>query len=267
MTISLKKSGGFRKILGIIIVIFLLFFVLNYFQKDVRNFFYSSFSPIQKVFFRVGDRVHNFFEALASAKRNYKDLEELKIQNQGLISQLVQLQELRKENETLRQALNLGLEKEFKLILTQVVGKYVSQDFILVDKGTKDGVAKNMPVITDQKVLVGRVSEVYEKFSKITLISCPDTYFDAKIAEKDITAIVKGRGNYKILFDLIPREEEIASGDIIVSSGSGGIFPDGLLVGTVKEIKKSDLEAFQQAIIDPFFNLKETNTIFLIAEY
>ena len=158
--------------------------------------------------------------------------------------------------------MGIGLQKEFKLALTQVIGKDMSQDFLLIDKGVKDGISENMPVITQQKVLVGRIGETYDKFSKVMLISNKDSSFDAKV--NDISGIIKGQGNFKILFDLIPREKDLFQGDIVVTSALGGFFPGGLLIGEIKEVQKSDVEPFQQAEIESFFDISQTETLFII---
>lgn len=249
-----------------VFVLILAIFILNIFQKETRNFFYLISSPIQKILFNVGDRVADFFGAIIRIRSLKSETDELKLKNQELFAKIAALNELEKENKILREALGIELQKEFKLALVQVIGKDISQDFILIDKGSEDGVFENMPVITQQKVLVGKINEVYKNFSKVMLISNKKSSLDALVqkSEKDIFGVVKGEGNFKILFDLVPREAEISQEDIVVTSAFGGIFPKGLLVGKVKEIKKSDVEPFQQAEIEPAFNIKTIYILFLI---
>jgi len=188
-----------KKTIFIILGAILIIVVLNFYQKSVRNFFYLISSPIQKLFWRAGDRVSDFFETIAEYKNLKKENEVLQSRITELLAENAVLSELKKENETLRTALNLGLEKEFKLTLVQVIGKDISQDSLIIDKGSKDGVKENLPVITSEKILVGRISsgEVYENFSKVALISNKESSFDAKIANSDIEGVVKGKGNFK----------------------------------------------------------------------
>jgi len=262
----MKLSSKKNKVLIIVVVVVLIIFLLNFFQKDVRSFFYSVSAPIQKVLWRAGERTSDFLGGIMRVKILKQELDELKLENQELIAQVVVLKDLKKENKTLRQALEIGFQKEFKLALVQIISKDISQDFILIDKGSEDGISKNMPVITQQRVLVGKISEIYKNFSKVMLISNKENSFDAKIQneEKDISGVVKGQGNFRILFDLIPREENLSQEDIVITSALGGIFPKGLLVGRIKEIKKSDVEPFQQAEIEPFFDVSQTETLFII---
>jgi rod shape-determining protein MreC len=286
MKLSIKKGGNWRNILLFAVLAAVIIFALNFYQKPVRNFFYLISAPIQKTLWRLGDRVSNFFEAISGIQNLKKENEDLKVKIQSLTAENVSLKELGKENATLRTALNLGLEKEFKLTLAQVIGKDISQDSLIIDRGSKDGVLKNQPVITEQKSLVGRISEVYENFSKVMLITNKDSTFDGKISETEIYpvrdyqseekmpreqisngvySLVKGYGNFKVFFDLVPKDKEIKKGDIIVTAATGGIFPEGLLVGEIKEVQKSDVEPFQKVEISPSLDIKEINYLFVIS--
>jgi len=268
MKFSSKKS---KLLIGVLVLI-LVIFLLNIFQKNVRSFFYSVSAPIQKVLWGVGDRVADFFGAIIKINSLKNELDEEKLENQELLSQIVTLRELKKENKVLREALEIELQKEFKLAFAQIIGKDISQDSILIDKGSEDGISENMPVITQQKALVGKISEVYKNLSKVMLISDKKSSFDAKISvsdeeEKDIPGVVKGKGNFKIMFDLVPREEEVSRGEIVSTTALGGVFPKGLLVGQVKEAKKTDVEPFQEIEIESAFDIKNMETIFVITEF
>ena len=257
------------KLAIILVLIIILFVALNLtpLGPEVKNFFYLISSPLQKSLWKIGDRVSDFFETIAKIKDLKRENQELKLKVQELIAENVALKELKKENELLREALEIGLEKEFKLILAQVTGKDISQDFILIDKGVKDGILENLPVITQQKVLVGKISQVYRNFSKVQLISDKNSSFDAKISDQEIFGLVKGKGNFNLSFNLVPKENEIKEGDLLVTSALGGVFPAGLIIGKISQVRKSDLEPFQTAQIQPAFNLRDLEKLFIIFEW
>ncbi len=196
-----------------------------------------------------------------------KELEAVYLENQALRGRIAVLAELKKENEDLRSALNIGLEKDFELELAQITGKDVSQDSILVDKGSKDGILKGFPVITSQKILLGRIGEVYENFSEVILISNKDSSFDAKIQDKDASGIVKGEGNLRLYLDLIPKNKEISKGEFVVTTALGGIFPKGILVGEITEVEKTDIQPFQKAGIKPSFRIDGLDRVFIIKQW
>ena len=282
----------------IIFKIAILFLVVSLFvflnlgpvSPRVKNFFYSISEPAQKWLWEKGARLSNFFETISEihpalfekwggvrSLKNENDL--LKLEIKTLTGENLVLSELKKENEILREALEIGSKKDFKLIFAQVIGKDVSQDTILINLGSKDGVKVGLPVITQQKTLVGKISQVYENFSEVMLVSNKKSSFDAKIlapyqtegfgagSDTETYGIVKGKGNFKLYLDLIPKEKELKDGDQLVTSALGGIFPPGLLIGEVKEVKKSDVELFQKAEIKPAFDIKELEFLFVITEW
>jgi len=265
----MKLSPKFK--IGIIVVLLIAFFVvlnLTAISKGIKNFFYLISSPIQKTLWRLGNNLSDFLEAISNINKLKKETEETRLQNQELLKELVTLKEIREENKILREALDLGLEKEFKLQIAQVISKDISEDSLIIDKGSKEGIEEGLPVISQQKVLWGRISEVYPNFSRVMLISNKESSFDAKIVnEEEIQGVVKGKGNLKIIFDLIPQEKEIEEGNLLITTSLGGIYPEGLLIGLVKTIKKSDIEPWQQAEIQPFFDLSEAEILFIIIEW
>lgn len=264
----MKLSPGVK--IGLIIVLLIAFFIvlnLTSFSKEVKNFFYLISSPIQKTLWRAGNNLSDFFEVISEIEKLKKENEELLLKNQALLSENTRLKELKKENEVLREALEIGLEKEFKLLLSEIRGKDISQDTLLINKGSKDGISKGFPVITQQKALIGKIGEVYENFSKVILISNKESSFDVKISDSDIRGVIKGKGNLKLFLDLVPREKEIKEGNLVVTTVLGGIFPKGLLVGEIKEVLKSDIQPWQGAKIKPAFDIKELETLFILINF
>ncbi len=259
-----------HRILIIAVVGILIIFSLNLCQKGIKNIFYLISSPVQKIMWQTGQKFSNFGQTIFEIKNLKRDITDLRLKNQQLLAEVVFLRELQKENEILREALDIGLEKDFDLVLVEVIGTDALGDFILINKGSTDGILKDLPVINQQKILFGKIYEVYENFSKVMLISHKDSIFDVEIQDSDppgdqeIYGVVKGEGNLKIFFDLIPSETKIKEGDILVTSALEGVFPKGILVGEVKQAKKSDIKPFQQAEITPFFDITHTESLFII---
>lgn len=260
----MKSSYPFK--IGIIILIIAFFILSNStpFSKEIKNFFYFISSPIQRWLWSAGLKLSDFFATISEIKTLKKENEELKLKIQNLISENSSLKELKKENEILRTALNLGLEKEFELKMARVIGKEISQDYLIIDKGEKDGLEKGLAVITQQKALVGKIGDVYNNFSSVQLLTSKNNSFDVKMSEKEIYGLAKGKGNFKLSLDLIPKEKEIEVGDRLVTSAGGGIFPNGLLVGEISRVKKSDIEPFQEIEIKPTFDVKDLDLLFII---
>lgn len=259
-----------RKIILVIALAITIFLALNFFQKDVKNAVYLISSPFQKIMWGLGSRTSDFFNAIYRLRGLNQEREILERKNQELLSRIADLEEMEEENKVLREALKIDSEKDFKdfgLVLARIVNSQDRSDFILVDKGSQDQISAGMPVINSQKALAGEVSEVYENFSRIKLISHPESAFSAKVrGEKDIRGIVQGEGRLTISLVRLPQDKEIFKGDVVVTDGRDGRLPAGLLVGEVKEIKKSDIQTFQTAQLSAFFDITKEFRVFIIAE-
>jgi rod shape-determining protein MreC len=249
------------------ILFFLIFFSIFYFQNQLKNSIYLVSSIFQENLWIFGKKTSDFFEGIIfSAKLKEENLK-LKKENEKLILENLLLKNQAKENEILKKALDIGLEKDFDLEFSKIVGKDISQDTVLIDKGGKDGISENLPVISENKSILGKVIKVYKNFSKVQLISHPESIFDVKIQDKEILGKAKGRGNQKILIEYLPLKENIQPGELVITSGKSGIFPEGLLVGKIEKVKKSDLEGFKEAEVSPFLNITDLEYLFVIKSW
>ena len=250
----LRKNSFF---LIICCLILLLIFSLNFLSSHIRNFFYNLSYPVQKNLYLLGLKSRDFFSVFSQKKVLLnKEVKELQKENEKLLTEITELQNLKEENLFLRKAFDLGLEKEYKVILVDILSKEATGDFILISKGEKDGISKDMVVITNEKVLVGKVDEVLKNFSKVKLISNEKISFDIEISsEKErVYGLAKGIGNLSLRIKFIPKDKEIKEGDLVATTALAGAFPKGLLLGKIKKVSKTDLEPFAEAEIDWFFN-------------
>jgi len=257
----------FKKNFLIILIGILIISSFNFYQKEIRNFFYSVSQSFQKNLWVKGANVSDFSKSLFKSTVLKRENEELKKQNQELFNQIVALQGLAEENKTLREALDVGVQKDFELVIADLIAKDLSGDFLIINKGVSDGLSVGFPVITAQKALIGKVSEVFENFSQVILISHPQISFPAQIYEKGITGIVKGGGNLRMFLEKIPRDPETKEGDLIITTSLGGNFPKNLLIGQVEKIQKSDIEPLQKVEISPFVNIGELEIVFIITNF
>ena len=262
----LNRGMNFR--IGVIIFIIIAILVLNLspFSRSVKGFFYSLSEPIQVWLWEKGIKTSALFQGFLKTDDLTKENMLFKSENQKLLGQNIELEQLKKENESLRIALGLGIEQEFNLEIAQIIAKEIFNDYLVINKGFNDGIRIGFPVITENKVLVGRISELYENISEVELLSSKNNSFDIEIFEKEIYSLAKGSGDFKIVLDLILKEENIEIGDKVISSVIGGNFPGGLLIGEIQDIEKSDTVAFQQAQVKPSFNINDSKVLFIISD-
>ena len=236
-----------RKNLSLAVIGFLLILSLNFFKEEVRGFFYSISESIQKDLWKNGGASSNFLGAIFRAPDLKKENEGLKFKVQELLFQENYFKDLEKENKMLREALGLGLRNEFRLELAEIIGKDADRNSIIIDKGLESGISEGLFVITSQKVLVGKIEEVHQNYSRVLLISGGGA-----------SGLIKGLGGSRVLFDLIPKDKEIKEGDLIVS----GKF----LIGSVKKVEKIDVNPFQKAEISPLLNISNLDEVFIVLD-
>ena len=277
-----KQNFLWQKIITGIVVLFFLIGGLNIFQAPIKNTFYIITAPVSKIFWAAGGGVSSFFESFLNTKGLKQESDNLKEENQKLLSQIAILQETIKSDQATQSAIENTQHDNFALTLAGIIGQDADSDFILLDKGSDDGISENMPVISDTKVLYGKVFKVYKNYSQVMLISNKNSVVDAKISPRSgipfagqqsdiasppILGVVKGSGNLSLYLDLISSDANLNQQDIIVTSGQEGIFPKDLLIGKIQNNNKNDLKPFQTAQVQPLFDIKNTENVFIITDY
>ncbi|MDD5606535.1 MAG: rod shape-determining protein MreC [Candidatus Pacebacteria bacterium] len=233
----------------VLIIILFCFLFLNFFQKQTKSFFYNISSPIQNYFWQKGQGFFSYSRTIIKISSFKERMEILEKENRELKIENIFLKELEKENQTLKDAFKIGLEKEFQLSLVRVISK--QNDFLLINQGKKQGIKENLLVITQEKVLVGKIIEVFDNQAKIMMITHQESSFEGEILEKNITGLVSGKN-----LNFVSVEKEVEKGDIITS----GKF----LVGKVSQVIKKDVEPFLTINIEPDFDIGSLNYLFII---
>ena len=253
------------KIISLMIVVIAAVLVFNIPAVNgvLKNSVYAALNPVQHNMWTAGANTRSFFDRLTKMSGAASENENLKRQINDLMAQVSELDAIKRENDFLRQGLNLDLDKDFDRKLADIVAKDVAQDAIIIDKGSKGLVQEGMPVITSERALVGRVSKTYSNYSEVTLVTAKDFSFDVKIGDDGIDGLVKGGGADKAIVDLVPKDKELKEGSAVSTSQLGGIFPGGLLVGTVSGVDNSDVNTFQSAKLSPAFDVNMSLQVFV----
>jgi len=246
--------------LGILVLI-----LGNLFPSQRRAFFFFFFTPAQKTIWQAGESLSNLlsFSSLAKLREENKALW---FENQSLKAEIAELKDFAKENERLKEALDGGLKKEFSLLPVRAIALSSFEDVLFLDKGTRDGVKKGMPIISSQKVLYGFVEETFEHSSRARLISHPESSVIVIVAEDRTSAVLKGKGERNAILDLIPRDAKLKDGDLILTSPQEN-YPKGLLVGLVGKDIATDIEPFLQRQVQLFFKEAEFRHLFVITDF
>jgi len=193
--------------------------------------------------------------------------------NNALLTELVQnlemenqrLREQEAENSRLRDLLAFKNKFEYKMLPGEIIGRDPSSWFktILVDKGENDGVEKDAGVITPAGV-VGKVIDVTGNSSKVLLITDVNSYVDAIIKRSRTRGVVVGYRQNMCNLSYVLKTEDIALGDSIVSSGLNSIYPKGVLIGTVSNLRKDKSGFFQFVEINPSVDFSKLHEVLIV---
>ena len=184
---------------------------------------------------------------------------------------------LREENNRLREALFTD-ERLKKLYDWQSRYPYSTQmaqiyahgpsswsKTILVNKGEKDGVSKDMSVATSEGV-VGRVIEVSPDSAKVLLITDSNSAVDVIIQRSRAQGILEGKMDGVCILKYVQKNDEVQIGDRIITSGLGGIFPKGLVLGTVTQVDRKRPGIFQYIEVTPAVDLSRLEEVLILEE-
>jgi rod shape-determining protein MreC len=182
-----------------------------------------------------------------------KDIEQLRRRNRELeYAVAVRNEELEAENRRLRRLLDFRRSVQFDTVPARVIGRDYS--YLTIDRGADAGIREQMCAMTVEGV-VGRVLSVSGHTSKILLMWDSNNRLGGIVQRSRAQGIVEGDQESRFIMKYIEATSDVRSGDLIVTSGEGGVFPKGLAVGTVDAVTRRGGELFQTAAVRPAADL------------
>ncbi|MGA1839575.1 MAG: rod shape-determining protein MreC [bacterium] len=173
--------------------------------------------------------------------------------------------EIEKENQRLKNLLEFRKTLPNVIISSQIIGKDATSWFrsILLNKGTRDGVQVNQPVVTHQG-LVGKVIRTTPSTALVELITDKNSRVAALIQKNRAEAILYGRSGPVCILEYLDRDVDIQPGDYVISSGMGGIFPKGLVLGTISKVGKKSYGLFQYVEVTPLVQFSMLEEVLIL---
>lgn len=230
-------------------------------------------APVQSLTSGLSGSITGFLDQFLRASEISQENEQLREENRKLIEQMVDYENYKHENESLKEQLGIQEENpQWETMTASVIGRDPSDQFysFTIDKGTLDGVSYQDPVITADG-LVGIVSEVGPVFAKVTTIldvrlnvACQDVRTqDIATISGDIEMAQQG----KCKMSLIPRESGIAKGDIVQTAGTSGLYPQGIVVGRVSDVGFEPQGTMMYAVVEPANDIKSIKDVVIITSF
>lgn len=236
----------------------------------VEGFLVRVTAPVQQGITWAVDQ----FGDLAQTARDLRDLRErnsqLEAENARLLLDIVRLKEVEHEAVICSELLGYAqTEPSLDVQGARVVGRVIGRDptnlqrYVMLDVGQEDGIARNMPVITDRG-LVGRIVEVGDGWSRVLLITDMSSSVSALTQSTRASGLVDGSPDGSLVMRDIPQGDTVSVGDTVFTSGLGSSFPRQLLIGQITQVERKDYDLYQVARVEPtvaFDKLEEVMVI------
>ncbi len=269
------RSKQFKKIISvfaIVLVLTITLAVIGSTASPTSNIFGAIFTPVQSAFNGVVDTVKEFFIILNQGEELMQENQHLQDEVNRLTSEVIKNQEAIRENEFYKNHLEIkDNNPDFKFCPASVIASDETDIYksFVINKGSLDSVAPYDPVITDAG-LVGYVTEVALSYSKVTTVLSSEIKIGAKDSRTSDIGVVSGKPEFskknRTQMYNLPRSSSITVGDYIVTSG-GGVFPAGLLIGTIREVKAQQMDISVYAEIEPAVDLDDLNDVMVITYF
>lgn len=264
----------------ILIILALLFGMMLYSASTdgVKNIPKNLLSmityPFQKAASVISTSVGGFFDDIGDYKDALEENKELKEEISKLQKQLIHYEEIKDENLRLK---NLqSIKDEYEDINQMVGASVISRDpndrfsSFLIDKGTLHGISKNDPVISNSG-LIGIVSEVGPINARVITILSPELSVGVMENVSAILGVLKGdttltdEGYAKMT--ILSNAYSLSKNDMIITAGSSSLFPKGIPVGKIADIKTEESGVTKYAEIDPFVDIKNIKNVYVITDF
>ncbi|MFA6822720.1 MAG: rod shape-determining protein MreC [Geobacter sp.] len=220
----------------------------NWVERAVGSILSPVLGPV-KWLGTLPDRIwHDYLNLVHVRRENMKLREDIKTLNQSLVA----AGELLQEHERLKRLLEMRKTVHEPTVAAAVIGEDVAPWFrtLTIDQGSSSGISDGMPVLAAGGV-VGQTIKVTPNSSRVLLLTDHASGIAGIIQRSRARGVVKGKGEAVCSLEFTMREEDVTVGDLVVTSGVGGVFAKGLPIGTVTMVKKGQYGIFQSVAIKP----------------
>jgi rod shape-determining protein MreC len=269
--LDIVKKHKYKIVAGIALFGSLIFYSLSLRYKEHANSFERSVLALSSPIAGTVCRIDGFFSSiwndylyLVNVQQENKQLREtIKIQNKRLIEN--------KEALTVQDRLKKLMEMKEVLTVSSRAASVIGEDgspwfrTITIDRGDADGILEGMPVVASAGV-VGRIVKVARNSSRVLLLTDHASGIAAVVQRSRARGVATGKGGNICSLEFSQRGEDVKTGDIVITSGIGGVFPKGLPIGEITMVKKGEYGIFQTVNIRTFVNISRLEEVLVVLQ-
>ena len=237
-------------------------------MRSMQAGFLGIISPFLKTGSSMEKKYREFREGLKTLEQLEEENKRLTISNKDLSATNQTLRGLEAENNRLRNALGYNERSVFKLVPARIVARDASTWYsaVVIDRGSAEGIKADMPVLTEEG-LVGKTSIVSEHSSTVILVADETCKVAVSVENSREQGIVRGERTSsnsipQISLTFLSKAAALQTGQKVFTSGVGGVFPPGVLIGAVREYKVRELDGY--ATIVPAVDLTTLEDVFVV---
>ena len=271
-----RKKSLFVILIGVILLVVLVGYSIT--DRDQlskpEKFFMDSVGWVQSVINKPVSYTVNMFNSVGEIKNTYDENKVLREKLAEYKTLIYEVQELDKENEELREAVELeSSARDFDPVLANVISRSPERwlEQLTINKGTNQGVEKDMAVMTVDG-MIGKITSVSKTTSTVQLITGFDQLnrISATVSRKDgknIFGLIEGYDKEKeaLVFTILEQSDRnLKEDELVVSSSMGGLYPSGLPIGTIIEVLPDDYGLTKTAYVEPAADMYEINQVIVV---
>jgi rod shape-determining protein MreC len=266
------KSKFTRTLFGITIALLAVGVLLLALAGYLQPAFGVAISPVVSIQEWFSSRFTAIYELL-TVPRDVTTLRarnaELENEVSQLQAQVIEQQQQLNEAEVLYALLDFARDRpENQYVAAAVIGRDPSPflHYLIIDHGSDDGIMHGMPVVTQQG-LVGVVDAVTAGAARIQLITDSNCYVNIQFQTIEGQAQLVGSLTGDVTLEMIPQELNLAEGEIVLTSGLGGSYPENILVGQVVSVQSQENDLFQTALVQPAVDFSTLTAVLIIRNF
>ena len=229
--------------------------------------------PFQQLTTSVSNNVEEFFENYIKIGDTISENEELEKEMTEMLEKMVDYETIKAENEQLKMALEIVEENpSYKTLNANVIGRDPLEKYysFTIDKGSRHGVEVKDCIIGSDGI-IGRVVEVSATYSKVNTILDPSVSVGSIVSRTRDNGLIGGdlelSIDKKCKMTLLPRDSLAISGDTVITTGLGGVFPKNLIVGSIEDILPEPSGTSLYAVIEPAEDIENVKMVMIITDF
>jgi rod shape-determining protein MreC len=232
-------------------------------------------APIETGVADLAEPASDFFDGILNRGDIVRENERLREEVERLKAQLAGSEEGRRRLAELEEALDIRESRpDDELLVADVIAQDPSgvKRALAINRGSSDGLDEGMVVLSESGSLIGTVSQVYDDFAWLRLVSDPNSAVNVSVLptagdNSEARGVAVGDLRSSLSLDLLPADARVAQGDLVTTSGLGGNYPPALLVGSVQSVEEQPQSLTKRARIEPSADLSSLDTVLVITNF